>query len=253
MKLSLVIPIYNEANHLQEFFDKLFLISFPCEVEYVVIDDSSTDASWSIISAVKANHQNFNMIIHSQVKNSGKGAAIHKGIELATGTIITIQDADFEYDPKDLNKLIQPVIEGRADVVYGSRFHKSNSQVHRTFHYLINRVLTLFSNILSGLYLTDMETCYKVFRAEILKSLNLESKRFGFEPEVTAAIAKLKLRIEEYPISYFPRNYIEGKKINWKDGVAAFWFILKYNVRPKNTSIKKEMPVKFLAAGRQWL
>ncbi len=253
MKISLVVPVFNEARHLDEFFAKLFAIVLPCDVQYVVVDDASTDDSWSIIKSVKNSRSDLDMIIFSQAKNAGKGAAIHKGIELATGAIITIQDADFEYDPRDLAKLIEPILQNRADVVYGSRFHKSNSQVHRTFHYLVNRILTLFSNVLSGLYLTDMETCYKVFRAEIIKSLHLESKRFGFEPEVTAAVAKLKLRVEEYPISYFPRNYLEGKKINWKDGIAAFWFIIKYNLRTADTAIKKQMPNQYLTAGRQWL
>ena len=253
MKLSLIIPVYNEEPHLKAFFDHLISIKFALEVEYVVVDDASRDQSWAIIQQFKRSHPDLNIIDFRQPQNRGKGAALHKGIQLSTGAILTVQDADFEYDPSDLTKLLEPIIANRADVVYGSRFHKTNPQVHRTFHYLINRILTLCSNIASGLYLTDMETCYKVFRSEIIKSIFLESQRFGFEPEVTAAIAKLKLRVEEYSISYFPRNYIEGKKISWKDGIAAFWFILKFNFRDGKKAIKKDMPLKYLSSSRQWL
>jgi len=235
------------------FFFFFFKVNLPCEVQYVVVDDCSRDDSWKISQNFKSQNSQLDILLFQQPVNQGKGAALHKGIELATGDLIAIQDADFEYDPNDLPKLLTPILADKSDVVFGSRFHKSGHQVHRTFHYLINRVLTVLSNMLSGLYLTDMETCYKVFRAEILKSLILESKRFGFEPEVTAAIAKLKIRVAEFPISYFPRNYIEGKKISWKDGVAAVWFIIKFNMKNPKKVVKSSMPKMYIPEGRQWL
>ncbi|MDA9951774.1 glycosyltransferase family 2 protein [Oligoflexaceae bacterium] len=250
-KLSLLIPVYNEATHLEKFFTMLSAVKMPCEVEYVFVDDCSSDESWEIIGKITAGRED--CLTFRQSVNKGKGAALHKGIQCASGNIIAVQDADFEYDPRDLTKLVQPVMEDKADVVYGSRFHKSGSQVHRTIHYLINRFLTLVSNILSGLYLTDMETCYKVFKAEIIKGLVLESERFGFEPEVTAKLAKLKLRVHEFPIHYHPRNYLEGKKITWKDGVAALWFILKFNCQRIESQVNDSLPKAYIPKNRQWL
>jgi glycosyltransferase involved in cell wall biosynthesis len=243
MKLSLIIPVFNEADHLNQFFEKLIATPVHDDIEYVVIDDYSTDTSWEIVT--KWAEKNSRICCHRQSVNSGKGSALHKGIELASGGIIAIQDADFEYDPRDLKKLIQPVIANQADVVFGNRFAKNRPQVHRTMHYVGNRLLTLFSNIMSGLYLGDMETCYKVFRADLLKPLELVSKRFGFEPEITAKIAKLKVRIEEYPISYVPRTYLEGKKIGWRDGVAALWFIVYFNLSPLSQKSLKALPRKY--------
>jgi glycosyltransferase involved in cell wall biosynthesis len=251
MKLSLIIPVYNEAGHLHEFFALLFKQEFPCAVEYVVVDDCSQDGSWDIIE--QSTNGRSDVTIFRKPQNGGKGSALRKGIELASGDIICIQDADFEYDPSDVKTLVQPILDGRADVVYGSRFHSSSPQVHRTFHYLVNRILTLLSNLFSGLYLTDMETCYKVFRAEIIKGIRLESDRFGFEPEVTAKIAKLNLRVWEFPISYFPRNYLQGKKIGWKDGVEALYLILKYNLQSAKLAFFDSMPERFIPKGRQWL
>lgn len=253
MKVSLIIPVFNEANHLRPFYDSLIKVKLPCDVQYVIVDDRSTDSSWEITQAFIRDHADLDVISFRQEHNQGKGAALHKGIELATGQIIAIQDADFEYDPSDLPKLLTPILDKKCDVVFGSRFHRSGHQVHRTFHYLVNRSLTILSNLMSGLYLTDMETCYKVFKSEIIKSIHLESKRFGFEPEVTAAVAKLKIRVAEFPISYFPRNYIEGKKISWKDGVAAIWFILKFNLRRPKQLIKETMPTHYIPQGKQWL
>jgi glycosyltransferase involved in cell wall biosynthesis len=193
-------------------------------------------------------------LIERQLKNQGKGAALRRGFELATGDIIGVQDADFEYSLDDIPAILDPLLKGRADIVFGSRFKKNTMQVHRTFHYLVNRILTILSNIFSGLYLTDMETCYKFFRAEILKNINLESNRFGFEPEITAKVARLKIRIMEVPISYFPRSYLEGKKITWKDGVAALRHILYFNLmqNPRNL-FKPTMPKRYLPSGTQWL
>lgn len=247
MKLSLVIPVYNEAQHLKAVLDRLQSVQWPCSVEYVLVDDCSKDGSWEIIEEYKKTHP---MIALRQPKNAGKGAALRRGFELATGDIIAVQDADFEYAPEDLADLVKAVLNDRADIVYGSRYRKNSPNVHRTFHYIVNRLLTLASNLLSGLYLSDMETCYKVFRAEILKPIKLECDRFGFEPEITAKIAKLKVRVHEYPIQYFPRNYLEGKKINWRDGVAAMWFIFKFNLRGQQDSSIAKVPEKYRTAKR---
>lgn len=251
MKLSLVIPVYNEELHLRDVFENVRQQDFPCEVEFIIVDDCSKDGSWQVIQKIADDYDNVTR--YRQPENRGKGAAIHKGIELASGDIIGVQDADFEYDPRDLLTLVNPLINDEADVVYGSRFHSGNMQVHRTFHYLVNRFLTLLSNMFSGVYLTDMETCYKLFRADILKAIPLESERFGFEPEITAKIAKLAVRIREYPISYYPRNYDEGKKINWKDGIAALWFITKFNFAGLSPQAKANLPARVLPGGRLWL
>lgn len=244
MKFSIIIPVYNEEQNISSILDKLLKIKFGCPIELILVDDCSDDRSVSIMRRYSKKRKNIRLFC--QARNGGKGTAIHRGIREARGNIIGIQDADYEYSPEDLVTLIKPILENRADVVYGSRFIKSTNQIHRTFHYLGNKYLTLVSNLLSGLYLSDMETCYKVFRADILKALKLEARRFGFEPEVTAKIAKLRLRVHEYPISYFPRNYNQGKKIDWKDGVAALWFMVKFNVQklPKETLAK--LPKRYL-------
>jgi len=251
--ISLIIPIYNEASHLEAFLktiDELHLEGL--EKELVFVDDCSGDESLSILQRYKFQTSKVQIVI--QPINQGKGAALQKGFDAATGEFIVVQDADFEYDPEDLKELVRPLLSGKADVVYGSRFKKTGTQVHRTFHYLINRILTILSNSLSGLYLTDMETCYKLFRAEILKNIQLESRRFGFEPEITAKIARLKVRVHEMGVSYHPRNYLEGKKITWKDGVAALWHILYFNLfAPKKSFFKDSLPERFLPKGSQWL
>ncbi|TGN18316.1 glycosyltransferase family 2 protein [Leptospira idonii] len=250
-KISLIIPIYNESGHLQEFLEKIDALVLPVKKELVLIDDCSKDNSREILSAFKfrSEHQ-----ILLQEINQGKGAALKRGIESATGSVILVQDADFEYDMDEIPMLVDPVLRDKADVVYGSRFKKDGRQVHRTFHYLINRFLTMMSNFLSGLYLTDMETCYKVFKAEIVQNVELESKRFGFEPEITAKIARLKIKVQEFPISYYPRNYLEGKKITWKDGVAALRHIVYFNwIQSKSKFFKQGMPVKYFPKGGNWL
>ncbi|MBM9576909.1 glycosyltransferase family 2 protein [Leptospira sp. 201903070] len=250
-KTSLIIPIYNESGHLREFLEKVDSLVLPTEKELVFIDDCSKDDSLSILESFsfRSPHQ-----ILLQDKNQGKGAALQRGIQSATGNFLIIQDADFEYDMDEVAVLLGPLVSGKADVVFGSRFKKDGRQVHRTFHYMINRFLTVASNVFSGLYLTDMETCYKAFRSEIIKNINLESKRFGFEPEVTAKIARLKIRVQEFPISYYPRNYLEGKKITWKDGVAALRHILYYNlIQPKKNFFQKGLPEKYIPKGSHWL
>lgn len=249
--ISLIIPIYNEAGHLHKFLEKVDTLKLPCEKELVFINDASKDNSWEILKNYKFKSK-YKLL--NQEKNQGKGAALKRGFEEATGDILVVQDADFEYDMEELPKLIQPILEDKADVVYGSRFRKEVNQVHRTFHYLVNRILTLISNLLSGMYVSDMETCYKVFKSEIIKNINLSSKRFGFEPEVTAKIARLKIRVREYPISYYPRNYMEGKKITWKDGIAALWHLVYYNlIASKGKFFKNTMPEKYIPKSKQWL
>ena len=250
-RLTLVIPVYNEAIHLGPFIkaiDELAqgLQEIQLEAELVFIDDCSTDSSLSILQSYKFTTKT---LIIKQTKNQGKGAALRRGIEAASGDIIGIQDADFEYDYTEIPKVIAPILNGRADVSYGSRF-KAGEQVHRTFHYGVNRFLTVLSNIFSGLYLSDMETCYKFFKADIIKNIHLESNRFGFEPEVTAKIARLKVRVVEIPISYFPRNYMEGKKITWRDGVSALGQILYYNLMvSKEKMFKDELPECYRVLG----
>lgn len=251
MKLSLVIPVYNEAGHLRAVLDRLDSVAWPCDVEYVLVDDASRDASWEILQDYCRSHPQGRCI--QQQPNQGKSAALRLGIQHARGDIIAVQDADFEYAPEDLAGLVQPILNNQADVVYGSRFRKNSPNVHRTFHYLVNRILTLFSNVVSGLYLSDMETCYKVFRAEILRGIRIESNRFGFEPEITAKIAKLKVRVHEYPIQYFPRNYAEGKKISWKDGAAAIWHILRFNLRRIDDPTLADVPAQYRTAQRIYL
>lgn len=253
MKVSLLVPIYNEAEHLQAFLEKLDALPLGAafEKELVIVDDCSTDASRNILQSFSFQSP---VQILLQGQNEGKGAALHRGIQAATGDVVGIQDADFEYDLSDVPSLLQAFLQDKADVVYGSRFKSSAPQVHRTFHYLVNFVLTFLSNLLSGLYLTDMETCYKFFKRDIIQNIVLESKRFGFEPEITAKIARLKVRVLEFPISYFPRSYMEGKKITWKDGLAALWHIVSFNLlRNKEEFYRPNLPKKYIPRGAQWL
>jgi glycosyltransferase involved in cell wall biosynthesis len=248
--LSLIIPIYNEADHLLEFLNKIDSLSLPIEKEFVIVNDCSTDNSLEILNNFKFKTK---VKIIDKKTNEGKGAALRNGIENANGNFLGIQDADFEYDIKDIERVIKPLLEDTADVVFGSRY-KNSIIAHRTFHYLGNKVLTLLSNLASGLYLSDMETCYKFFKKEIIVNVVLESNRFGFEPEITAKLSKLKLRVAEIPISYFPRNYMEGKKITWKDGIAALGHIVRFNFfRSKDNCFKKELPKIYIPKGQHWL
>ena len=234
MKLSVVIPVYNEADTVAAILDKILASGRGDEhaVEILLVDDGSSDRSGEIIAEYLQSHPQADIRAYSHEKNRGKGAALHTGIKEATGDLVIIQDADLEYDPDEYSLLMQPILDGHADVVYGSRYLGGNP--HRIlffWHSIGNRLLTLFSNFMTNLNLTDVETCYKLFRREILQGLNLKEKRFGFEPEVTAKVSRVPgIRIYEVGISYYGRTYAEGKKINWKDGVAAIWFIFKFRL-----------------------
>jgi len=242
-KLSLIVPVYNEAWHLKDVVEYFMQSRFPCEVEWLFVDDCSEDASLVILKRL-SNKFGFRVIESKQ--NQGKGAAVVRGIQEASGDIIGIQDADFEYDVSDLAKLLRPILENKADVVYGSRFQPPFSRVPRTFHYFVNRFLTLLSNGCSGLFLTDMETCYKLFRADLLKSMNLSSRKFGIEVELTAYLGKTAARICELPISYFPRSFVQGKKITWKDGLAALFHLIHFNFMVTDQQAFCCLPVRYL-------
>ena len=224
--LSVIVPCYNEINTINKVIEKIKDSPY-LNKEIIIVDDFSNDGSREFL--VNLNDDLITVKLHK--RNMGKGAAISTGIKYATGNIIIIQDADLEYDPEEYPILIKPIIENKADIVYGSRF--KGGQPHRIvyfWHRIGNGFLTLLSNIFTDLNLSDMETCYKAFRSEIIKNIRIEEKRFGFEPEITAKISKKEYRIYEVGISYYGRTYKEGKKINWKDGIQAIWCILKYNL-----------------------
>ena len=224
--LSVIIPCYNEINTIEEVIKRVNQSSVRSK-QIIIIDDFSTDGTREFLN--KIDDKEITILFNE--RNYGKGASIAKGIKLATGLISIIQDADLEYDPNEYEKIINPILLDKADVVFGSRFQgASPHRVVYFWHRVGNGFLTLLSNVLTDINLTDMETCYKAFRTEILKSINIKEKRFGFEPEITAKVARMKCRIYEVGISYFGRTYEEGKKIGWKDGLRAIWCILKYNL-----------------------
>src|ERR1700741_4406431 len=243
-KGSIVIPVYNEKSTIDEILRRV--LDTEVRKEVIVVDDCSTDGTRQILenmAARQANGEAFapaqdgsdpialrDLKFFFQAPNQGKGAALRRGFEQVTGEIVLVQDADLEYDPRDYGVLLGPIIDGRADVVYGSRFLGGPQRVHYFWHYVANRMLTLLSDIFTNLKLSDMETCYKVFRREVLAGVQIKSNRFGFEPEITAKIAKHKWRVYEVPITYAGRTYEEGKKITWKDGIQALWCIIRFRL-----------------------
>lgn len=232
--LSIVIPAYNEQNTIHEILNAVgeVVLDGGMKKEIIIVDDCSTDKTMERLMAYRDEHPEMELMLYKHEVNKGKGAALHTGIEKATGDYIIIQDADLEYDPHEYNLLLKPILNGQADVVYGSRF--IGGHPHRVlffFHTIGNKFLTFMSNLFTGINLTDMETCYKLFRADLVKGIKLKEKRFGFEPEVTAKMSRIKgVRIYEVGISYYGRTYEEGKKIGWKDGFRALWCIMKYNI-----------------------
>lgn len=228
MKLSVVVPVYNEKNTIKEIINRVNNVNI--EKEIIIVDDGSSDGTREILKEIENTQDNIIIIFHDN--NKGKGAALRTGFKTVTGDVVVVQDADLEYNPQEYHKLLKPILDGRADVVFGSRF--LGSEEHRVlffWHYVGNKFLTLISNMFTNLNLTDMETCYKMFKREIIERIEIEEDRFGFEPEITTKVAKMGCRIYEVSISYSGRDYSEGKKIGWKDGLHALWCIFKYGIK----------------------
>jgi glycosyltransferase involved in cell wall biosynthesis len=228
LTLSVVIPAYNEVGSVEGLVRRVREV--PLRLEVIAVDDGSTDGTGEVLEGLRGKGL-IDTLVRKE-RNEGKGAALRAAFERVTGDVVVVQDADREYDPQELPLLLQPILEGRADAVYGTRFAGGTHRVHLFWHSIGNRLLTTLSNLFTNLNLTDMETCYKMIRADLLRSLPLRANRFGIEPELTARLAQAGARIYELPISYHGRSYAEGKKIRWTDGAAALWFIVRYNVLP---------------------
>jgi glycosyltransferase involved in cell wall biosynthesis len=227
--LSVIMPVYNEASTLGEIVGRVMKSSVPIERELIIVDDASTDATSEVLKKISLEHGQEIRVLSHEI-NRGKGAAIRTGIAHARGEIILIQDADLEYDPRDYQLLLEPILEDHADAVFGNRFHGGPHRVLYFWHYTANRFLTFLTNVLTGLNLSDMEVGYKVFRTDVLRRISLKSDRFGFEPEITIKVAKLGCRVYEVPIRYYGRTYAQGKKITWRDGLAAVGHIIRYRL-----------------------
>jgi len=244
--LTLIVPVFNEAATLRSVLtERLFSAPCPIRREWVLVDDGSTDGSAAVLEEASALTSDSVQVVHKP--NGGKGTAVREGLAHATGDFVMVHDADAEYDPLEIPRLLEPLLEDRADVVYGSRFRRERHQVHRTLHFFVNRLLTLLSNLLSGIYLTDMETCYKIARTDLVRAMRLRARRFEFEVEFTAYVAKTHARIFELPIAYYPRTRAAGKKIGWWDGFAALYALVRFNLLTSRSAAFRELPERYRA------
>jgi glycosyltransferase involved in cell wall biosynthesis len=242
--LSVIVPVFNEVDRLETVLtERLFAAPCPIAREWILVDDGSTDGSGAVLDRVAGLTDDRVHVVHKP--NGGKGTAVREGLRHARGDYFIVQDADAEYDPHDIPRLLAPLLADEADVVYGSRFRRERHQVHRTFHYFVNRFLTLLSNLFSGIYLSDMETCYKVARIDLVHAMRLRARQFEFEVEFTAYVAKTSARVFELPIAYYPRTRTAGKKIGWRDGAAALWYLVRFNALTPRSAAFSDLPERY--------